>query len=298
MRIHAVRDASVAGAARAHTSVGALLLFLVKRETCIHPTCALRLVPARAWRHPREDGEQRRRPGRWRRAAPRRPRVPREPCRRPQRLRQWDVAVRFSVQWAFLGLTYAVRVSGLSLFVTKSCPTTRRCHGSFSLPLPAGTWAACSRNAAALSVVPEVSGHARSCLLGTCPGVALLARGARVRSGLWKPEWPCFLRAHSTRVRAPVAAHPGRRRGLSVLSISAVLAGPWWPRIALCDFRGPRVHRFLTRSALFLCKVSVRLFCPFEKPGCRLSVARRRGASCMWVQVPARLRAYPSQSVA
>lgn len=60
MRIHAVRDASVAGAARAHTSVGALLLFLVKRETCIHPTCALRLVPARAWRHPREDGEQRR----------------------------------------------------------------------------------------------------------------------------------------------------------------------------------------------------------------------------------------------
>lgn len=104
VRIHAVRDASVAGAARAHTSVGALLLFLVKRETCIHPTCALRLVPARAWRHPREDGEQRRRPGRWRRAAPQRPRVPREPCRRPQRPRQWDVAVRFSVQWASLGL--------------------------------------------------------------------------------------------------------------------------------------------------------------------------------------------------
>lgn len=169
VRIHAVRDASVAGAARAHTSVGSLLLFLVKRETCIHPMCALRLVSARAWRHPREDGEQRRRPGRWRRAAPRRPRVPREPCRRPQRPRQWDVAVRFSVQWAFLGLTYAVCVSGLSLFVTESCPTTRRCHGLFSLPLPAGTWAACSRSVAALSVVPEVSGHALL-PLGDVPG--------------------------------------------------------------------------------------------------------------------------------
>lgn len=148
---------------------GLFFFFLVKRETCIHPMCALRLVSARAWRHPREDGEQRRRPGRWRRAAPRRPRVPREPCRRPQRPRQWDVAVRFSVQWAFLGLTYAVCVSGLSLFVTESCPTTRRCHGLFSLPLPAGTWAACSRSAAALSVVPEVSGHALL-PLGDVPG--------------------------------------------------------------------------------------------------------------------------------
>lgn len=80
VRIHAVRDASVAGAARAHTSVRSLLLFLVKRETCIHPMCALRLVSARAWRHPREDGEQRRRPGRWRRAAPRRPRDPVSPA--------------------------------------------------------------------------------------------------------------------------------------------------------------------------------------------------------------------------
>lgn len=148
---------------------GLFFFFLVKRETCIHPMCALRLVSARAWRHPREDGEQRRRPGRWRRAAPRRPRVPREPCHRPQRPRQWDVAVRFSVQWAFLGLTYAVCVSGLSLFVTESCPTTQRCHGLFSLPLPAGTWAACSRNAAALSVVPEVSGHALL-PLGDVPG--------------------------------------------------------------------------------------------------------------------------------
>lgn len=59
---------------------GLFFFFLVKRETCIHPMCALRLVSARAWRHPREDGEQRRRPGRWRRAAPRRPRDPVSPA--------------------------------------------------------------------------------------------------------------------------------------------------------------------------------------------------------------------------